>query len=199
MAIYREFSHEKWWFSIVFCMFTRGYHKFSLHNTHDRLEDAGGISHFQTHPSQLESASELSAGTMAVSHSVFKRWDGLRARIIGLLRTCSGKKTGFPGVSGFDFPEIHRLTNQISPMVRVESTMMDGKIPYVLDLSKTRSGHSFGTSRIRPAMPVCTARQTWGTRKKWALTEKRFCTLNMWRFPKMGVPQQSYHPFMDGF
>ena len=25
MAIYSEFSHEKWWFSIVFCMFTRGY------------------------------------------------------------------------------------------------------------------------------------------------------------------------------
>ena len=25
MAIYSGFSHEKWWFSIVFCMFTRGY------------------------------------------------------------------------------------------------------------------------------------------------------------------------------
>ena len=25
MAIYSGFTHEKWWFSIVFCMFTRGY------------------------------------------------------------------------------------------------------------------------------------------------------------------------------
>ena len=25
MAIYSGFSHEKWWFSIAFCMFTRGY------------------------------------------------------------------------------------------------------------------------------------------------------------------------------
>ena len=25
MAIYSEFSHQKWWFSIAFCMFTRGY------------------------------------------------------------------------------------------------------------------------------------------------------------------------------
>ena len=25
MAIYSEFSHSKWWFSIAFCMFTRGY------------------------------------------------------------------------------------------------------------------------------------------------------------------------------
>ena len=31
MAIYSGFSHWKWWFSIVFCMFTRGYILGNLH------------------------------------------------------------------------------------------------------------------------------------------------------------------------
>ena len=35
MAIYSEFSHEKWWFSIVFCMFTRGYPSKSSVYPHD--------------------------------------------------------------------------------------------------------------------------------------------------------------------
>ena len=31
MAIYSELSHEKWWFSIAFCMFTRGYTSCAKH------------------------------------------------------------------------------------------------------------------------------------------------------------------------
>ena len=32
MVIYSELSHSTWWFSIVFCMFTRGYCNKSHHN-----------------------------------------------------------------------------------------------------------------------------------------------------------------------
>ena len=45
MAIYSGFTHWKWWFSIVFCMFTRGYPKIAASiigksmNNHDKPLD----------------------------------------------------------------------------------------------------------------------------------------------------------------